>query len=233
MKADVVALTRVNGGLHELGLSQEEWQRVAPMIARRRSIKRGERLFAAGDVPTSIYEVHAGCFKTCVASEGGHQQVSGFQIVGDFVGLDGIGSERHVSEGVALEDSQVHVIPTAAIAQLSRESADFQHRFHQMMSREGERGRHMMFLLGSMHAMERVATFLLDLLQRLNARGYSSSAVNLCMTRDEIGSYLGLTLETVSRMFAKLKQGGVLEVSNRDVRILDPEALRRAAAGLG
>jgi CRP/FNR family transcriptional regulator len=201
------------------------------MIVTRRSVKRGEVLFSAGDVLSSLYEVHAGCFKTCVTTENGREQVIGFQIVGDFVGLDGIGSERQVSEGVALEDSQVNVVPLAAIAQLSHESADFQHRFHQVLGREGERSRQMMFLLASMRAQERVATFLLGLLQRLNVRGYSASAVNLCMTRDEIGSYLGLSLETVSRMLAKLKLSGAVEVTNRAIVVLDPVALHRAAAG--
>jgi CRP/FNR family transcriptional regulator len=224
-------LARPGGDLHELGLTQAGWLR-APQIWRR-SIKRGDVLFAAGELPTSLYEVHAGCFKTCVPSRSGREQVSGFQIIGDLMGLDGMGSECHDSECVALEHSQVNVIPFALLSQLSRESPDFQHRFHVVMGREGERGRQMIFLLGSMCAMERVATFLLDLLERLNARGHSSTAVNLCMSREEIGSYLGLTLETVSRMFSRLKQSGTMEVTNRAIQILDATALRRAAGGLG
>ena len=202
------------------------------MGVSRRSIKRGQILFAPGDLPTSLFDVHAGCFKTSVASESGYEQVSGFQIVGEFVGLDGVGSARQCSEVVALEDSQVNLVPLAFVSALSHESAHFQHQLHKVMSREGARCRQMMFLLGSMRALERVATFLIDLLQRLSARGYSAYAVNLCMTRDEIGSYLGLTLETVSRTLARLKHDGILEVTNREIRILEPEALRRAAAGL-
>jgi CRP/FNR family transcriptional regulator len=203
------------------------------MIVMHRSVRRGEILFSAGEVLSSLYEVHVGCFKTCVTTENGREQVIGFQIVGDFVGLDGIGSERQVSEGMALEDSQVNVVPLTAISQLSHDSADFQHRFHQIMSRECERSRQMMFLLASMRAQERVATFLLSLLQRLNARGQSACVVHLCMTRDEIGSHLGLSLETVSRMLARLKQSGAVDVTNRAIVVLDPEALHRAAAGQG
>ncbi len=218
--------------MYDLGLSHPETIGAPLLIVQRRSIKRGEILFAEGDISTALYEVHAGCFKTCVTSEAGHQQVSGFQIVGDFVGLEGLGAERQLTETVALEESQVTVIPISVLTQLSHDSADVQHRLHKIMSREGARAKDMMFLLGSMRAKERVATFLLDLLQRLSDRGYSPSEVNLCMTRDEIGSYLGLTLETVSRMFAKFKETGTLDVTSRNIRILNPEALCRAAAGL-
>ena len=203
------------------------------MVVKRRSIRRGGILFAVGDAPCAIYEVHAGCFKTCVASENGREQVSGFHIVGDFMGLDGIGSERHGSEVVALEDSQVNVVTFAVMSQLSRESSAFQQWIHRLMSREGERCQQMMFLLGSLRAEERVAVFLLDLLERLNARGYSATAVNLCMTRDEIGSHLGLSLETVSRMLTLLKRSGTVVVTHREVRILNVTALRRVAAGPG
>jgi CRP/FNR family transcriptional regulator len=224
---------RSNGGFSELGLTQAEWQRLAPAIAMQRSVKRGESLIGTGEVVSSLYEVHAGCFKTCSTTEMGREQVTGFHIIGDLVGLEGMGSERQVSESLALEDSLVNGVPFSVLAQLSHESLDLPHRLHQIMSRESERSRRMMVLLASTRAMERVATFLLDLLQRLNARGYSACAVNLCMTREDIGSYLGLTLETVSRMFAKLKQNGVVDLRHRDVRVLDLQALRRAAAGQG
>jgi CRP/FNR family transcriptional regulator len=184
MKADLLPLIRTRGGLHELGLSLPDWNRLAPLILTRRTIKRGEMLFAVGDASTALYEVHVGCFKTCIKVGNGHEQVTGFQLDGDFLGLDSLGAERQVSEGIALENSQVNVIHSVVLSQFVRESADFQHHFHKIMSRENERARRMMFLLGSMGAVERVANFLMDLLQRQNSRGHSPSAMNLCMTRE-------------------------------------------------
>jgi len=128
---------------------------------------------------------------------------------------------------VALEDSQVCVIPYAHLESLSREFSELQRQFHKIMSREIVRDHGVMLLLGSMRAEERLAAFLLNLAQRLKARGFSSSALVLRMTRDEIGSYLGLKLETVSRAFSRFQDEGLLEVKQRSIRIVDEEALRR------
>ena len=214
-----------------LGLSQDQMQRLDNLVAVRRRINRGDVLFRAGDAFQSLYAVRTGFFKTCVSSEDGRDQVTGFQMAGELLGLDGIGSDRHTCDSVALEDSQVCVIPYEQLEDLSREFSDLQRQFHKIMSREIVRDHGVMLLLGSMRAEERLAAFLLNLTQRLQARGFSGTALVLRMTREEIGSYLGLKLETVSRAFSKFQDDGVLEVKQRQVRVLDESALRQLVNG--
>lgn len=209
-----------------VGLTQPQLNQLDGMVASRRSLKRGEALFHTGEPFKAVYAVRTGFFKTCVSSEDGRDQVTGFQMAGELLGLDGISTDQHACDAVALEDSQVCVIPYAQLEDMSREFSDLQHQFHKIMSREIVRDHGVMLLLGSMRAEERLAAFLLNLTQRLHARGFSSTALVLRMTREEIGSYLGLKLETVSRAFSKFQEDGVLEVKQRDIRILDEAALK-------
>ena len=210
-----------------LGLSQTEIDRIDDVVASRRKIKRGATLFRNGEKFTSLYAIRTGFFKTCVASEDGRDQVTGFQMAGEIVGLDGIVNDQHTCDAVALEDAEVCVMPFDRIEELSREVNSLQRHMHKIMSREIVREHGVMLLLGSMRAEERLAAFLLNLVQRLHARGFSRSELVLRMTREEIGSYLGLKLETVSRTFSKFVEDGVIEVKQRQVKILDPEALKR------
>ncbi|MCW7537782.1 fumarate/nitrate reduction transcriptional regulator Fnr [Aquabacterium sp. A7-Y] len=209
-----------------VGMSRPELDRLDALVAARRTVKRGERLFQAGEPFQALYAVRTGFFKTCVSSEDGRDQVTGFQMAGELLGLDAISQDRHTCDAVALEDSQVCQIPYARLEELSREFTELQHSFHKIMSREIVRDHGVMLLLGSMRADERVAAFLLNLTQRLQARGFSPTSLVLRMTREEIGSYLGLKLETVSRTFSKLQEDGVLEVRQRHIRILDLAGLR-------
>ena len=209
-----------------VGLSQPQLSQLDSLVATRKAVKRGEALFHAGEAFKAVYAVRTGFFKTCVSSEDGRDQVTGFQMAGELLGLDGISTDRHACDAVALEDSQVCVIPYAQLEDLSREFSDLQHQFHKIMSREIVRDHGVMLLLGSMRAEERLAAFLLNLTQRLHARGFSSTALVLRMTREEIGSYLGLKLETVSRTFSKFVEDGIVEVKQRHVRILNTEALK-------
>jgi len=210
-----------------VGLSRSDLERLDTLVSTRRSVARGDLLFRAGDAFQSLYAVRTGFFKTCVSSEDGRDQVTGFQMAGELLGLDGIGSERHNCNAVALEDSQLCVIPYDQLETLSREFGELQRQFHKIMSREIVRDHGVMLLLGSMRAEERLAAFLLNLAQRLQARGFSASSLVLRMTREEIGSYLGLKLETVSRTFSKFHDDGLLEVKQRDIHILDQEGLQR------
>jgi CRP/FNR family transcriptional regulator len=148
-------------------------------------------------------------------------------MAGELIGLDGIGTDRHTCDAVALEDSQVCVIPYQLLEDLSRELSDLQRHFHRIMSREIVRDHGVMLLLGSMRAEERLAAFLLNLTQRLRTRGFSAHSLILRMTREEIGSYLGLKLETVSRAFSRFQDEGILQVKQRHIEVLNPEALRK------
>ncbi len=209
-----------------MGLSKEELDLIDGMVAARRTIKRGSLLFRNGEKFTSLYAIRTGFFKTCVASEDGRDQVTGFQMAGEVVGLDGIVNDYHTCDAVALEDAEVCVMPFDRIEELSRKVNALQRHVHKIMSREIVREHGVMLLLGSMRAEERLATFLLNLVQRLHARGFSQSELVLRMTREEIGSFLGLKLETVSRTFSRFSEDGIVEVKQRHVRILNTEALK-------
>ncbi|MGO4393519.1 fumarate/nitrate reduction transcriptional regulator Fnr [Variovorax sp. M-6] len=231
MKPENIKVACSNCNLRELcmpvGLDPGELQRIDDIVATRRKIKRRETLFRNGEPFTSLYAIRTGVFKTRVTSEDGRDQVTGFQMAGEIIGLDGIVNDQHTCDAVALEDSEVCVMPFERIEELSREITALQRHVHQIMSREIVREHGVMLLLGSMRAEERLAAFLLNLVQRLHARGFSRSELVLRMTREEIGSYLGLKLETVSRTLSKFAADGMVEVEQRNVRIVDPEALRR------
>jgi CRP/FNR family transcriptional regulator len=214
-----------------LGLTSHELERLDKLVATRRSVRRGDTLFRTGEPFQSLYAVRTGFFKTCVSAEDGRDQVTGFQMAGELLGLDGISGDSHSCDAVALEDSQVCVIPFADLERLSREFVDLQRQFHKIMSREIVRDHGVMLLLGSMRAEERLAAFLLNLTQRLQARGFSPSALVLRMTREEIGSYLGLKLETVSRTFSKFQDDGLLEVKQRHIRIVNQAGLQQLVNG--
>jgi len=210
-----------------ISLDRAELARIDEVVASRRSVKRGASLFREGEKFTSLYAIRVGFFKTTLTTADGRDQVTGFQMAGEIIGLDGIVSDRHTCDAVALEDAEVCVMPFDRLEELSREVNALQHHVHKIMSREIVREHGVMMLLGSMRAEERVATFLLNLVKRLHARGFSQSELVLRMTREEIGSYLGLKLETVSRTFSKFAEDGIVEVRQRHLRILDAEALAR------
>ena len=224
-------VTCSNCNLRELcmpvGLDPEQMQRVEEVVATRRKVKRGGMLFQNGEAFTSLYAIRTGFFKTCVATEDGRYQVTGFQMAGEIIGLDGIVTSHHSCDAIALENAEVCVMPFNRLEEISREVTALQSHVHKVMSREIVREHSVLLLLGSMRAEERLAAFILNLVQRLHARGFSSSELVLRMTREEIGSYLGLKLETVSRTFSKFVEDGIVEVKQRHVRTLDTDALHR------
>jgi CRP/FNR family transcriptional regulator, anaerobic regulatory protein len=209
-----------------LGLSQADIDRLDSLVRVRRPYKKGQHVYRAGDKFDTLYAIRRGFFKNSVLSEDGRDQVTGFFMTGELLGLDGIGTERHTCDGVALEDSEVCVIPFSRLEELSREMEALQHHFHKLMSREIVRDHGVMMLLGSMRAEERLAAFLLNLSQRFTVRGYSPSEFYLRMTREEIGSYLGLKLETVSRVFSRFQEMGAVAVQQKHIRITDIAKLR-------
>jgi len=231
MNPSAIKVACSNCNLRELcmpvGLSDQDLIRIEEVVSVKRKIKRGANLFSDGDAFSALYAIRTGFFKTCVSTEDGREQVTGFQMAGEIMGLDGIVSDHHTCNAVALEDAEVCVMPFDQIENLSREVKALQHHVHKIMSREIVREHGVMLLLGSMRAEERLAAFLLNLVQRLHARGFSRSELVLRMTREEIGSYLGLKLETVSRTFSKFAEEGSIEVKQRHVQILDPQALQQ------
>ena len=199
------------------------------LVHARKRVKRGATLYRAGDACNSLYAVRAGFFKSRLVLEDGRDQVVGFHMGGELLGLDGMGTDRHTADAIALEDSEVCVIPCAHL-----EQPHLQRSLRRVMSRELVRDQNVMMLLGTMRAEERLAAFLLNLSQRFRARGYSHVEFHLRMTREEIGSYLGLSLETVSRLFSRFQAEGFISVQQKHIAIHDIGALasvlRREAA---
>jgi len=210
------------------GLTGIDVERLDGLKFARRRLKEGQALYHEGDRFQFIYAVRSGTFKSTLNLKDGREQVTGFQMAGELLGLDGLASGMHASSAVALEDAEICAIPYAHLSELAATSADLQHAISRLMSREIVREHSLMMLLGSMNAEERLAAFLLNISQRMKARGYSASEFHLRMSRAEIGSYLGMKLETVSRTFSAFAHQRLLEVDKKHVRILDLAGLQQA-----
>jgi CRP/FNR family transcriptional regulator len=217
-----------------VGLTRDELEHIDDrLVSSRRKVARGEALFRVGDRFDALFAVWTGFFKTVNTSRQGREQVTGFQMGGELIGLSGIDTGRHGVDAIALEDSQVCVIPYAELERLGQEVPSLQRQVHKVMSREIATDHGVMLQLGSMHAEERLAAFLLNLLHRLESRGFSRSSMLLRMSREEIGSFLGLKLETVSRTLSKFQANGLLFVRQRNIQITDPVGLQQVLDGTG
>ncbi len=209
-----------------MGLSLKEFEHLEDLVSARRRVRRGDTLYCAGDRFDNLYAIRLGFLKSTVMSSDGREQVTSFSMAGDMVGFDGLSSGVYSSDVVALEDTEVCVIPYDRLQEISEVVRPMGLHFQKMLSREIVRQNGVMLLLGSMYAEERLAAFLLSLSQRFESRGYSRSEFVLRMTRAEIGSYLGLKLETVSRVLSRFSHDGLIEVNQKHVRIFDVEGLR-------
>jgi len=192
-----------------------------------RRVGRGECLFRAGDPFAWVYPVRLGSFKISVVTAAGCEQVTGFHMRGEIMGIDGVDAGRHSCSAFALEDSLVCLVPFGLLEEKCTGNRRLQRQLHRAMSRQIDSGQGAMLVLGSMHAEERLAAYLLDLSERYGACGYSRYEFNLRMTREEIGSFIGLKLETVSRSFSRLQECKLLSVSGKSVSILDLPGLRQ------
>ena len=209
-----------------MGLSPDAMHELDALITVRRHFKKGESVFHGGDRFAALYAIRSGSCKVTVATEDGREQVCGYHIMGEIMGFDGIASGRHGGRAVALEDTELCEIPFDRLEELCQRLASLQHNLHRLLSREVTRDENLLLVLGSMGAEERVVAFLLNLSNRYRQRGYSSTEFVLRMTRGEIGSYLGLTLETVSRVFSHLQEQGAAQVEKKAVRLVNLPALR-------
>jgi len=214
-----------------IGLNRDEMTQLDAVIRQSRRLKRGEYLFRSGEGFKSLFAVRTGFFKTSVASQDGREQVTGFLMSGELMGLDGISSNVHGCDAIALEDSEVCELPFSRMESLGRDIPSLQHHFFRLMSREIVRDQNVMLLLGNMKAEERIAAFLLNLSQRLSTRGFAANDFILRMSREEIGSFLGLKLETVSRTLSKFQQQGWLSVDHKHIQLIQSDALKELIAG--
>ena len=221
--------------MHELclpmGLDEKDMTRLDQIIGRRRRVTRDASLYRVGDPFSNLYAVRIGHFKTYQINPNGDQQITGFQMAGELLGMDAISTDRHHCNAVALEDSEVCEIPFSRLENLFSDIPTLLRHFHRMMSQEITREQGVMILLGNMRAEQRFAAFLVNLSSRYAQRGYSASRFQLRMTREEIGNYLGLTIESISRLLSKFKKQELLKVNNREVEIVDLTPLKEIASG--
>lgn len=208
-----------------VGLTDEETEYLGNLINHKFKVRRGEFLSHAGSDFKSLYAVKNGSFKTCTLKMDGRQQVTGFYMTGELLGLDAISPEKHTCDTIALDDSEVCEVPFGKLEEIGRSIPSLMSQFHKIMSREIVQDRGVMMLLGSMRAEERLAAFLLNLSTRFARRKYSPTDFVLRATREDIGSYLGLKLETVSRSFSKLQEEGLITVNNKHITLRDLDKL--------
>jgi CRP/FNR family transcriptional regulator, anaerobic regulatory protein len=197
-----------------------------------RAVAAGDTLFLEDETFASLYAVRSGAFKTCVGTPPQRGRVTGFALPGDLLGLDAIDSGLHRCQAIALQDSEVCELPFDQVEQALAASGMLQRRFHQLMSREIVRDHALMRLLGQRQAGARIAAFLLGLSERALERGQSGAELRLPMSREDIGSHLGLRIETVSHVLTRLRASGCLRVRLREIDIIDKPALREVAEGL-
>lgn len=214
-----------------VGFQEEDFNHIGAVLKQNRRVKKGEFLFHAGETFSSLYAVRTGFFKTTVSTQDGRDQVTGFFMSGELVGTDGICLGKYACDAVALEDSEVCELPFDQVDELNGKIPNLYLHFLRLMSREIVRNQTVMLLLGNMRAEERLAMFLLNLSDRLYVRGFAANDFILRMSREEIGSYLGLKLETVSRTLSKFKQDGLIDVEHKHIRILLPRDLQSLVSG--
>jgi CRP/FNR family transcriptional regulator len=208
-----------------IAVRDDELDELDSIIKRSRPLRRGEHLFRPGDVFQSVYAVRSGAVKTYTLTEEGEEQVTGFYLPGEILGMDGLSTNQHSNAAKALESAAICEIPFSKLEALSSRIPTLQRHFFQLMSREIQADQQLMLLLTKKPADERVAALLLNLSSRYTRRGLSANRFRLPMSRNDIGNYLGLAVETVSRIFTRLQQSGVLTVDGKEIEVTNRQVL--------
>jgi CRP/FNR family transcriptional regulator len=203
------------------------------LMGNRRRVPRGGYLYRADDPLIHLHAIRAGQFKTNYTTVEGEEQITGFHMVGELLGLDAIHDGRHRCSAIALEDSEVCELPFEKLQEMLLTVPSLLQHFHQLLAREIRREQGVMLLLANKRADQRVAAFVANLSSRYGALGYSTTRFRIRMSREEIGCYLGVTNESISRALSNFRKRGMLKIDNRDLEILDAVALREVAAGVG
>lgn len=212
-----------------MGLAPEDVERLDSIIKRSRPLHRGDHLFRGGERFRSLYVVKTGSVKTYAPSEEGGEQVLGFHLPGEIIGLDAIDKSCHACSAKVLETSAICEVPFQRFEELAAAIPSLQHQMYRLLSKEIGQDADMLLLLGKKNAEERLAAFLTSMSSRLSKRGLSPTDFYLSMSRHEIGSYLGLAVETVSRLFTRFQEDGLLRVDRKHVEVLNLSALEMMA----
>lgn len=192
----------------------------------RRQIHRHEHLFRAGQPFRSLYFVHTGFFKTSLVSSDGREKITGFRMRGELLGIDALGMAAYGCDAIALDTGEVWELPYSRFTALGARLPELHDRLTSTLAGEIRRDWAWMLTLGTLNAEQRVIAFLLDLAQRQQALNYSPRHLMLRMTRAEIGNFLALTLETVTRVLSRLDAAGLIAVSKREIRLENMDALQ-------
>lgn len=217
---------RLNELCLPIALNKSEIHQLDEIVQRNRPLKKGDHLYRQNDPFKSVYAVRSGSFKSYVLGSDGNGRVTGFFMPGEIIGMDGIANNTYANSMVALEHASVCEIPFQQLSRLSHELPNLQHHFFAIMGNEIAKDQQIHTLLSSYSAEERIASFLLSLSARYSRVSLAPDRFLLHMTRGDIGEYLGLTLETVSRIFTGLQKKGVIAVKAREIEILDFDKLR-------
>jgi len=232
--ASVINITNLKAACHDcslrtlcvpLGLGESDMRVLEGAIKSRRKLKKGELLYRVGDPFRALFAIRSGSTKTCEIAADGSVQITGFHLPGELLGIDAISSERHPCDVVALENTEVCELPFDRLEELAREMPGLQHQLFRLMSREILEEETQLLMLGRMKAEERLAAFLLNFSKRFEQLGASPVELRLPMSRQDLGDYLGLALETVSRLFSRFQDEGMIRVQGRSVVLRDIKRL--------
>ncbi|NCC29366.1 MAG: fumarate/nitrate reduction transcriptional regulator Fnr [Gammaproteobacteria bacterium] len=216
-----------------MGLAPDDVERLDEIVKRTRPLHRGDFLFRDGDRFRSLYVVKTGSVKTFAPSPEGGEQVLGFHLPGEVIGLDAIDKDIHACSAKVLETSAICELPFTRLEELTATIPSLQHQMFRLLSKEIGHDTDMLLLLGKKNAEERLAAFLLSLSKRLHKRGLSATDFYLSMSRHEIGNYLGLAVETVSRLFTRFQDDGLMNVDRKHIQLLDVGMLESLVGGAG
>jgi CRP/FNR family transcriptional regulator, anaerobic regulatory protein len=220
-----------NCTLHELclpdGLEQPELQKLEDIVARTLPLHKGDVLFSSGDRFSNLFAVRTGCIKLTIYSDDGEEQIIGFYLPGEIIGLDGIETDAHTCTATALDTSSICTIPFDSLSSICKQIPALNERIYRIMGRELSHENRLLLTITTLNADGRVATFLLSLSVRFSRLGYSANEFRLAMSRSEIGNYLGLSFETVSRSLHKFQKQGLITINHKYITILDSEALKQ------
>lgn len=222
---------RLNAICLPLALEHDDIAQLDSIIQRSKPLQKNQYLYREGDEFQSVFAVRSGALKAYKTTDDGREQVTGFYFPGEILGMDGIGNNSHASSARALETAAVCEIPFASLANLSTLMPNLQRHFFQLMSREIIEDQLLITLLSKNSAEQRVAALMLSIANRNARRKLSATKFRLPMSRVDIGNYLGLTVETVSRVFSRMQKMDMLRVDNKEIEILDPQGIRSLATG--
>lgn len=220
---------RLNTLCLPISLELQDINKLDEIIQRGRPIQKGDRVYHAGEKFRSVYAVRSGAIKTIANTQDGQEQITGFYLPSEIIGMDGLATNAHSNTAVALETSAVCEIPFSRLEELSAQLPNLQRRFFQLMSKEIANDQQLITLLSKNNADQRIASLLLSISARNHNRGLAAEEFYLPMSRSDIGNYLGLTIETVSRVMGRLHKTGIIELDKKHVKILEMAALRSLA----